>query len=286
MALFYISLKAYLYSNKNSSIEINVYSRLLISFFTALLRFDEVSWEDLLDTTSDDRYFDSTKVFEYLTEAVRHVVYEIRADMVSACVGVLESNTVTSLWFQLSENTFYRVNLFPTIRVNYSCENFQFLTKEFPALPEILLDECGFEKGIQVVARPPNTMSKEENRFWSITFDDIEKRVVFSETFECAKDCFVRLNEISLFKGEGKHLSSYQIQAIVLREIFTRPNSKAWKRKRLNKRLLKIWKSLNICLRVGRCGHVFTGENLFAGMSQNMLDEIAKFVESQDFQDL
>ena len=250
------------------------------------VRFDEVSWEDLLDTTSDDRYFDSTKVFEYLTEAVHHAVNQIRAGTVNACVEVLESDTVTSLRFQLSENAFYRVNLFPTISVSYSCENFHCLMEQFSFLPKTLLDECGFEKGIQVVAKPPSTISEEENRFWSVTFNDIEKRVVFSETFECAKDCFVRLNEkISLFKGEGKHLSNYQIQAIVLREIFTRPNSKAWKRTSLNKRFLEILKSLDTCLRMGKCKNVFTGVNLFAGMNKDMLNEIAKFVGSglQDF---
>ena len=252
----------------------------LCSFFIALPRFDEVSWEDLLDTTSDDRYFDSTKVFEYLTQAIRHVVDDIGADMVNASVGLLESTTMTSIWFQLPEDAFYRINLFPSICVNYSCENFQCLLEQFSTLPEILLDECGFEGGIHVVARP-NTISEEKNRFWSVTFNDIEKRVVFSDTFECAKDCLVCLNEkIPLLNVDGKHLSNYQIQAIVLREIFTRPNSKAWKRKCLNKRFLGILKSLDTCLRKGRCENVFTGVNLFAGMSQDMLDEFAKFVES------
>ena len=250
-------------------------------FLHSLSRFDEVSWEDLLDTTSDDRYFDSTKVFEYLTQAIRHAVGEIGADMVNASVRVLESTTMTSVWFQLSENVFYRVNLFPTICVNYSCGNFQFLMEPFSRLPAKLLAECGLEGGIHIVARPPNAKSEEENKFWSITFNDIEKRIVFSETFKCAKDCLVRLIEkISLCKVEGKHLSYYQLQAIVLREIFTRPNSKSWKRKCLNKRLLRIWKSLDTCLRKGRSENVFTGVNLFAGMSQDMLDEFAKFIES------
>ena len=250
-------------------------------FLHSLSRFDEVSWEDLLDTTSDDRYFDSTKVFEYLTQAIRHAVGEIRADMVNASVRVLESTTMTSVWFQLSENVFYRVNLFPTICVNYSCGNFQFLMEPFSRLPAKLLAECGLEGGIHIVARPPNATSEEENKFWSITFNDIEKRIVFSETFKCAKECLVRLIEkISLCKVEGKHLSYYQLQAIVLREIFTRPNSKSWKRKCFNKRLLRIWKSLDTCLRKGRSENVFTGVNLFAGMSQDMLDEVAKFIES------
>lgn len=250
--------------------------------FTALFRFDDVCWEDFLDTTSEDRYFDSTKVYECLSKAIRRAVHEVRADMVNVSVGVLESSKMISLLFQLSKDAMYIVNLFPSIRVNYSCENFQYLLKQFSTLPETVLDECHLQQGIHVVARP-NTNSEDENKFWSITFNDIERRLVLSEMFECAKDCLICINEIfksPLYGVERKGLSNYQIQAVVLQEIFARSNSKAWGKKCLPKRLLGVRSSLNACLRMGKCKDVFTGVNLFEGMSQGTLDEIAKFLQA------
>ncbi len=201
--------------------------------------------------------------------------------MMNVSVGVLQSSTMISVLFQFSDDAFYRVNLFPSICVDYSCENFQHLLKPFSILPKTLLDECCFDDGIHVVARP-NKNSADGNEFWCVTFNDIERRVVFSETFECANDCLIYLNEkfnSQLYKVKGKRLSSYQIQTVVLREIFARPNLKAWKINCLQKRLVKVMKSLNTYLRMGKCENVFTGVNLFAGTNQDTLDEIAKFVD-------
>ncbi len=213
---------------------------------------------------------------ECLFQAVFHAVDDVRTDT-KVSVGVLQSSTMISVLFQFSDDAFYRVNLFPSIRVHHACENFQYLLKPFSILPKTLLEECCFDDGIHVVARPNNN-SADENKFWSITFNDIERRVLFSETFECAKDCLNYLGD--KYKVEGKRLSSYQIQAVVLREIFARPNSKAWRSKCLHKRLLGVLKSLNTCLRMGKCGHVFTGVNLFAGTNKDTLNEIAKLVDT------
>jgi hypothetical protein len=218
-------------------------------------------------------------VHECLFQAVFHAVDDVRTDT-KVSVGVLQSSTMISVLFQFSDEAFYRVNLFPSIRVHHACENFQYLLKPFSILPKTLLDECCFKVGIHVVARP-NKNPEDENKFWGITFNDIERRVVFSETFECANDCLIYLDEkfnSPLYKG--KRLSRYQSQAVVLREIFARPNSKAWKIKCLHKRLLGVLKSLNTCLRMGKCGHVFTGVNLFAGTNKDTLNEIAKLVDT------
>ena len=147
-------------------------------------------------------------------------------------------------------------------------------------LPVSVFNECYFEKGIHVVARP-NTASEDENNFWSITFNDIEKRIVLSETFECAKDCLASLYEKFKFLFyEGNHLSSYQIQAFVVREIVGKPNAKSWKKKCQDQRLMGILKSIKRYLRNGRCANVFTGVNLFEAMSQDTLDEIAAIIDA------
>ncbi len=216
---------------------------------------------------------------ECLSQAICHAVNDVRTDMMNVSVGVLQSSTMIGVLFQLSDDAFCRVNLFPSICVDYSCENFQYLLKPFSILPKTLLEECCFDDGIHVVARP-NKNSSDGNEFWCVTFNDIERRVVFSETFECANDCLIYLDEkfnSPLYKG--KRLSRYQSQAVVLREIFARPNSKAWKIKCLHKRLVGLLKSLNTCLRMGKCENMFTGVNLFAGTNQDTLDEIAKFVD-------
>lgn len=243
-------------------------------------RFDEVSWEDFLDSTSDNvRYVNSTKVFECLSMAIRAAVDEVTTDMVvdGALFGIWESNARISLWFKLSENDFYRVNLFPSIRVNSSCDNFQCLLKEFSSLPQKLLDEGCCEQGIHIVANPTTNSSSEEkeDRFWSVTFNDIERRIMLSRNYECAKDCLTLLKEhMTTAVYEDKNLSYAQFQAIVLKEILARPKSKDWKRKMLHKRMLGTMKCLKACLRKGRCESIFTGVNLFAGMNEATLEKM------------
>ena len=197
--------------------------------------------------------------------------------MVNVSVEVLHSPSIISLWFQLSKDSFYKVNFFPSIRVNNLCKNFQNLVNQFSNLRQPLLDECHFEMGIHVVARP-NKPSEDENELWSITFNDIEKRVVLSESFECAKDCLIYIDEKLKLLYEEKRLSSYQIRAVILREIFEKPKPKYWKSTCLQKRLQRVRESLNAYLQIGRCVNVFTGVNLFSGTSRETLDEIAKYV--------
>ena len=240
-------------------------------------RFDEVSWEDFFDTKSNDRYLDPTKVYDYLSKAICHAVNDVRSEMVNAYVEVLHSPTMISLWFQFPKDSFYKVNFFPSIRVNNLCENFQNLVNQFSNLRQPLLHECHFEMGIHVVARP-NKPSEDGNKLWSITFNDIEKRVVLSESFECAKDCLIYIDEKLKLLYEEKRLSSYQIRAVILREIFENSKPKSWKRNCLNKRLHEVQESLNADLQMGRCENVFTGVNLFSGTSQDTLDQIAKYV--------
>ena len=197
--------------------------------------------------------------------------------MVNVSVEVLHSPSKISLRFHLSKDSFYKVHFFPSIRVNNLCKNFQNLVNQFSYLRQPLLDECHFEMGIHVVARP-NKPSEDENELWSITFNDIEKRVVLSESFECAKDCLIYIDEKLKLLCEEKRLSSYQIRAVILREIFKNSQPKAWKRNCLHKRLQKIQESLTVYLQMGRCANVFTGVNLFSGTSRETLDEIAKYV--------
>jgi hypothetical protein len=223
---------------------------------------------------------DPTKVYQSLCEAIRHAVNDVRAETANISVKIIHSATMISLWFQLAQDSFYKVNFFPSIRVNGNCEKFGNLVSRYSRLRKSLFDECHFDEGIHVVAQAKKS-SEDENKFWSTTFNDIEKRVVLSENFECAKDCLVYIDE--KFKSlEGKRLSRYQIQAVILREIFARPNSKDWRRKFLQRRLQGVQESLNDCLRMGRCQNVFTGVNLFSGKNQDTLDEIAESVSLLD----
>ncbi|XP_028391124.1 uncharacterized protein LOC114515990 [Dendronephthya gigantea] len=239
-------------------------------------RFDEVSWDDFITTTTDGRFLDPTKVHQIFLDALIFAVGEVQANTTNASIAIFKASSAISLRFRFSpEDDYYKVNLFPSIRATHSCANYQNLLKIFSSVPKTVLRECRVEQGIHVVAKPAAVDSQEDS-FWSITFNDIEKRVVLSERFECAKDALHCLNDkLTNTLSQGKQLSHYQIRAFVLLEIFRKPDAKAWMRTRLQKRVAGVLKSLEIGLQKGRCPHVFTGVNLFAGMTQEVLQEIS-----------
>lgn len=215
-------------------------------------------------------------MYEKFLDAIVFAVNEAQHNMTNASITVFKTSLGISLRFQLSSRAgCCKVNLFPSIRVNGSCTNYKSLLKTFSRVPKTVLEECCVEQGIHVVAKPAVASAGEES-FWSITFNDIEKRVIFSERFECGKDTLLRLyNDLKNTLNKEKQLSHYQIRAFVLLEIFRKPKEKAWRRKCLQKRLVGVMKSLEIGLQNGRCPHVFTGVNLFAGMTQEVLSKIS-----------
>ena len=238
----------------------------------------DVSWDDLIDSSSDVCYLNSTKLYECFSKAVRLAVDEVQADMTNTTVMIFELDTMVRLWFQFGDDELFKVNLFPSVRVNNGCENFQCIVKISSGLPAAFLNECCLDYGIHVVANSRAKSEESESQFWAITFNDIESRIVHSKAFECAKDCVTLLKKFNFPLYEGRTLSSYQFQALVLREILMKPKSKSWKKELLLKRMLGLLGSLKACLRAGRCGNVFTGVNLLSQINDDILEKMAEKV--------
>lgn len=192
------------------------------------------------------------------------------------------NHNTTSLFVQLSNNDTFRINLFPSIRVNESSENFECLQREFARTPKAILNGCCVNEGMHLVARPVDSSDCE---FFRVTFNDIEKRMLLLDTFQCANDCFVllkMLNENYLLAGVDEDaqpgiaigVHPYCLKMIVLREMFRLPNPAKWNREKLPKRMMQVLKSLRDCLKDGKCLHVFTGVDLFTSIDGTKLEEM------------
>lgn len=239
-------------------------------------RFDGPSWENICtESPSGDRYLNTAEVLECFSTIIVHAVQDVNRDNETVSVGVIDCTSASSLCVQLSDGEIYRVNLFPSIRINELCENFQCLEKLISRTPKSVVDGCCMGEGIHVVARP---VDGNEGEFWRITFNDIERRIILSNTFECGQDCYLLilglLNDLNINEANVSCVSSYHLQTIVLSKIFNLPNAKKWQRKRLDKRMLGVLEALEVCLKSGKCLHVFTGVNLFSQIAPEALKEM------------
>lgn len=178
-----------------------------------------------------------------------------------------------SLRIQLSDGNVYQIKLFPSIRVNEFCKNFECLKEGVTRNSKSVLDKFLVKGGIHLVARPDDL---NQGEFWRITFNDIERRILLSNAFQCADDCVFLLrmfNDLRMSGAKAVDLPYYHLKIIVLREIFEHPKRNEWNRKLLQKVMLRLLESLEDCLRKGRCLHVFTGVNLFSNMNPDSLKE-------------
>lgn len=192
------------------------------------------------------------------------------------------NKNTNTLFVQLSDSNTFKVNLFPSIRVNESCENFECLQKEVSRTPNTILTRCCVSECIHLVARPVDPSNSE---FFRVTFNDIERRILLSDAFQCANDCFLLLKLLNdnanlLTIDEDTQpiaigLHPYHLQNIVLREMFKLPNPEKWNRKKLPKRMMQVLKSLKDCLENGKCCHVFTDVNLFSSIDGTKLKEMS-----------
>ena len=181
-----------------------------------------------------------------------------------------------SLFVRLDASIRFRVNLLPMIRMRRCMEplmkfdkGIQNVFKSFH-LPDLNVHF------ISLVAKPN---CADQQFLWRITFNDMENRIFNNPRFLCARHCLYILDKLCARLchswGTGSHLLRYHLQAVLLAEIKTRPQSKYWAPKKFQSRLRDVVTSLCESLRSKKCLNVFTGVNVFSHFDSENLKLLA-----------